>query len=417
LAGLHNNCQQSMSLKKFVNEAEYKVILQKVNQVMCEHSKCADQTQDAHVFLSKMVEKCATREEFLKVVEQRLDLLNNPNKGKEVIDWFVERRQKLAELLKGIKDKLSKDPNYLNRFSAAVHKGVQSLDLLLKLDVKDINLSCLSDVSRVKRMAIEFQTETENKVKAQMQVKMASVDEYFLYDKLHEVLACMNLKVLQAGNMGEDDRLTGRFVVSPWCASSVLSRINVVFAHADLLKGHQRALLEYTTKLKGVLDKECVYRLECATHLLQQFLENRTRDSNIKTEPTEFGSDISPLSDDIIYAALYEMKATEWTYLQQLRTYEKAREQASSSSAGDGYARINKKRKAQVSLEGVVIPPAAQKVLDQLQQQSVNTEAGSHAGRAEFYAGQVKAAEEALQSAPWEKVIDTASYAGCASCK
>jgi hypothetical protein len=160
-----------------------------------------------------------------------------------------------------------------------------------------------------------------------------------------------------------------------------------------------------------------VYRLDCAAHLLQQFLENRTRDSNIKSEPTKGDSDISSLPDNVIYAALYEMKATEWAYLQQLRTYQKAREQTSSSSAGDGYARINKKRKAQVSLEGVVIPPAAQKVLDQLQQQSVNTEAGSHAGRAEYYAGQVKAAVEALQTAPWEKVIDTTSYSGCASCK
>jgi hypothetical protein len=203
-----------MSLKKFVNEAEYKVILQKVNQVMCEHSKCADQTHDAHVFLSKMAEKCATREEFLKVVEQRLDLLNNPNKGKEVIDWFIERRQKLAELLKNMKDKLSKDPNYLNRFSAVVHKGVQSLDLLLKLDVKEMNLSHLSDVTRVKKMAIEFQTGTENKAKAQVQEKLASVDEYYLYDKLHEVLACMNLKILQGGSTGVDDRLIGRFVVS-----------------------------------------------------------------------------------------------------------------------------------------------------------------------------------------------------------
>ena len=102
-----------MSLHQFINNAEYEVIAARTNQVITAFSKSPNASNEAATFLKKIAEKCKTREEYLKKVEQRLDLLSNPQRTQELIDWFREKRSSLENLLQGIKVKITKDANYL----------------------------------------------------------------------------------------------------------------------------------------------------------------------------------------------------------------------------------------------------------------------------------------------------------------
>lgn len=428
-----------MSLSQFINEAEYRIILEKVNQVICEFSKSADKTQEAGQFLAKVAEKCKSRDEFLKLVEQRLDLISNPNKGKEAIDWFIGRRSALVEFLKSMTEKAARDPTFLSKFSPSFAKGLKRLEYLLSLDDKSITSNLAMDLLAVKKMVVEMKTLTESKNKAVKAEKLARVDQTMLYDKLHDLLVCINLAVLtQAGP--EESKLigTGGAVAHvTWSVTEIAPPCS-----ADQITRHQKALQSYTTTLKEVLDKESVYRLECAMALVESYLANRrpvstdagtsaatTASAGEEADGSDDGSEAAAdngatstqrqptLPDTIIYAALCELKAAEWAHLQELRTFNRTHPAADAtvSAENERIALAGKKRKAQVALDGVVIPSAAQKVLDSLQQQGVNAEAGSHQGRAEHCAAQARAAEEALQAAPWERVVDVSVYAGSAS--
>lgn len=196
---------------KFVSDAEYKVILDRVNQVICEFSKSSDKSGDAAIFLNKISQKCTTREEFLKVVEQRLDLISNPNAAQESLEWFKLKRGSLVGLLNNIKEKLSKDPSYINRHSSSFAKGIQCLDRLLKVDANQINSSHFLDISRVKKMVLELKEEAGSKTQAKV-----PTDPCFLYSTLHDVINLINLQTLisddsaqSSANDSGNERLSG----------------------------------------------------------------------------------------------------------------------------------------------------------------------------------------------------------------
>lgn len=211
-----------MSPSKFLNDSEFKAVLDKVNQVICEFSKSADKTQEAVLFLTKISEKCSSRDEFLKLVEQRLDLLSNPNKSKEHIEWFVTRRRSLVTLLQNIKDKVVRDPTYISKFSPSFGKGIQSLDHLLKLDEKAIGHGHIAELTRVKKLVMEIKAEADTKAKALESAHLVKADAFFLYDKLLDVISTMNVLVLEGGNEVTNHQPTAG---SDWCAGCVRSSI------------------------------------------------------------------------------------------------------------------------------------------------------------------------------------------------
>jgi hypothetical protein len=182
---------------RFINDAEYALVLKRVNQVICEYSKSVDKTPEATLFLSKIAEKCSSREEFLKLVEQRLDLLSNPKKSQEAIDWFKSHRSSLVNLLQSVKEKLAKDPKYLSRCTESFTKGVQSLDRLLKIDEAAINHGCVQDLVRVQKLVAEMRNDMGAKSKAAEAAAAAWRPETcFLYNTMLEILNAINLHIL-----------------------------------------------------------------------------------------------------------------------------------------------------------------------------------------------------------------------------
>lgn len=178
-----------MSQSRFVDPSEYQVILQRVNQVICQFSNSADKTGDAIVFMTRIEEKCTTREEFLTVIEKRLDLLSNPNKSQEYVDWFKSRRDNLVGLLKGIKEKVANDSTYLTKFSPSFSKGMQCLDRLLKTDVNTIGHNHMVDLTRVRKAVLELKGEIDSKAKAQ---EKPPADPTVLYLTLLEAINSFN---------------------------------------------------------------------------------------------------------------------------------------------------------------------------------------------------------------------------------
>lgn len=203
-----------MSKSPFVNDLEYSQILQRVNQVICEYSRSTtDQTNEAEKFLQAIAEKCSTRDEYLKLIQQRLDLINNPNKIEEIIQWFKEKRAGLSSLLQKIKEKLSKDPTYLSKYSSSFVKGIQCLDRLLKLNENAINQTHAMELTRVKKMVMEIKGETENKIKAQESAapQLPPADPFFLYSILSDIMNVINISIIQNNvNSEETQRIIGK---------------------------------------------------------------------------------------------------------------------------------------------------------------------------------------------------------------
>lgn len=186
-----------MSRSKFVSDAEYQVILTKVNQVICQFSKSTDKSSDAIVFMTRIEEKCTSRDEFLNVIEKRLDLLSNPNKSQEYIEWFKSKRSSLVTLLQNIKEKLTADPGYLSKYSPSFAKGMQCLDKLLKMNVEEIGHNQMVDLTRIQKAMYELKGGVNQKAKSP-EKKKAPADPTLLYVSLLEMVSIMNALALSS---------------------------------------------------------------------------------------------------------------------------------------------------------------------------------------------------------------------------
>jgi Tfp pilus assembly protein PilN len=201
----------------------------------------------------------------------------------------------------------------------------------------------------------------------------------------------------------------------------------VSFVRIALLQRHQKALSDQQSTIKQLKDKASIdsayiYRLDCTAALLGDFLSANTANTANAAAPTETSAEgtegsvgTAPLPVSTIYAVLSDLKAAEWKYLQERQKFVKMQpDSAGRSKDLESVAVVGRKRKSQVALEGVVIPVAAQKVVDQLQQQAANVEAGDHSGRLEHYGTQVAARDEVVQhqQLPWSKVVNLAAFAG-----
>lgn len=180
-----------MSRSKFVSDAEYHVILSKVNQVICQFSKSVDKSSDAILFMTRIEEKCTSREEFMNVIEKRLDLLSNPNKSQEYVDWFVSKRSSLVTLLQNIKEKLVGDPGYLNKYTPSFAKGMQCLDKLLKMNIEEIGHNQMVDLTRIQKAMYELKGGLNQKPKSP-EAKKPPADPAHLYLTLLEVINTIN---------------------------------------------------------------------------------------------------------------------------------------------------------------------------------------------------------------------------------
>jgi hypothetical protein len=191
--------------------------------------------------------------------------------------------------------------------------------------------------------------------------------------------------------------------------------------HLKALSDQQNTVKQY--KEKANIDSAYIYRLDCTAALLGDFLSANTSTAQA-VAPTESSAesadqssaDTAALPVSTIYAVISDLKAAEWKYLQEWQKFVKAQpDSAARTKELESVSQVGRKRKSQVALEGVMIPVAAQKVVDQLQQQAVNAEAGDHSGRVEHYGAQLAGRDEVMQHQQlpcWGKVVDLAAFAG-----
>ena len=204
-----------------------------------------------------------------------------------------------------------------------------------------------------------------------------------------------------------------------------------------------------------MLDAEYKYRLGVTEQLLSDYVSHAQRKKVPAVDTTDAATAVSSstsngeiqleqntlekqdipavspiLVPSLLYSILCDLKEKEWQSLQRLH-----RDTVTSVTTGvpsqiiekeaECYNKASKKRKAGVmaiSFDGVSSPVSfpisisapTQKVLDQLQQYSVGVEAGTGSGRAQHAGAQAAAADQALQEAPWEKVVDLSVLAGFA---
>ena len=195
----HNfgNASRNMSDHRFVTNDEYAIILARVNQVICQYSNSSDKSIEASMFVAKIEEKSNSREVFLKSIEERLDLIDDPKKVQEFVEWFKVKRSSLQVLMQGLKEKLTKDPMYLSKYSSTFTKGMQYLERLLKVDPAAIGTQHYSDISRI-RKAMQELKEQNSALRSQQQLQ--TLDQALLYSTLQDCLNLINATTLLSAN-------------------------------------------------------------------------------------------------------------------------------------------------------------------------------------------------------------------------